>query len=495
MLENILMGFQMLFTFENILALIAGTVLGYFVGAMPGISATIGMALLIPFTFGMNALPAIIFLIAIYKASYVGDSIPGTLINTPGGAAAAATAIEGYPLCQQGKAKKALGMTIWGSGAAAILSAIMMIFLTLPVANFALSFGSPEYFLLAVMGLSVVAGLSKGNLLKGLIIAAFGVFLTTIGMDPIGGGSRFVFSFYFLEGLPFIPAVIGLFAVSEIFIIMSKKSKEKEVSKLEGEGFTFEDFKQNWHAVIKGTVLGFFVGLVPAAGANIITWLAYNEAKRTARRPELFGKGSMEGIAATEASGNSSCNGAMVPTLTLGIPGSSPLAVLMGALMLHGVQPGPLLFERNPEIPYTIFATALVAAPVMIIVGLVGLRFFAMVTLVPKSIIGGLVLGMCALGAFAISNSMFGVWVAFIFGFVGYFLRQLNIPIPPLVLALVLGRMAESEFRRSMVMSGGSPMIFFERPIAIVIILLTVLMFTTPLLQNYLRKRKDKAAQ
>jgi len=443
----------------------------------------------------MNPLPAIIFLIAIYKASYVGDSIPGTLINTPGGPAAAATALEGYPLSKQGKAKKALGMTIWASGFAAIVSAIMMIFLTLPIANFALSFGPPEYFLLAIMGLSVVAGLSMNSLAKGLMIAAVGLFLTTIGMDPIGGGFRFVANFYFLEGLPFVPAVIGLFAVSEIFIIMSKKKKEGEVVKLEGEGLTFQEFKENGGPIFKGTILGFIVGLIPAAGANIITWLAYNEAKRTSKRPELFGHGSMEGIAATEASGNASCNGAMVPTLTLGIPGSSPLAVLMGALMLHGVVPGPLLFERNPEVPYTIFAAALVAAPVMIIVGLLGLKYFALVTLVPKSIIGGLVLGMCTIGAYALTSSMFGVWVAYIFGFVGYFLRRLDVPIPPLVLALVLGTMAEGEYRRTMLLSGGSNMIFFERPITIIIMILTVFMFVGPFVQNYRKKKKEAAAK
>ncbi|MCL2578646.1 MAG: tripartite tricarboxylate transporter permease [Oscillospiraceae bacterium] len=493
-MANLMYGFSLLFSGNNFLVLLIGVVVGYFLGIVPGISAAVSLALLIPFTFGMDPVSAMILLTTIYTAINFGGGIPAILLNTPGTPSAAATVLDGYPLAQQGKAKKALGITMFASGIGGFFSVIMMIAFSMPLALFALRFGPPEYFILAIMGLSVVAGLSADNLTKGLILASLGLFLTTVGMDPIGGGFRYVMSFHLLEGIPFVPALIGLFAISEIFSMMEEASaNQKPMEKIDGEGITVAEVKSCRRAIGLGSIIGFIVGLIPAAGPNIAAWMSYNEAKRGSSNPENFGKGELAGVAAPETSNNAAAAGGLVPTLALGIPGSPPLAVLIGALTLHGITAGPLLFERNPEVPYSIFATMIIATPLMMILGLVCIKYFALVTLIPKTVLAPIVLGVCTVGSFAVSGTMFGVWAAYIFGVVGYIFKRFGFPIPPIVLALVLGRMAETNFRRSMLMSGGDLSIFVTRPITVVIMLLTILMFVYPLIKSQIKKRKAAA--
>jgi len=494
-MEHMMMGFSLLFTFESLLMMVIGCVMGYLLGVMPGISATIALALFIPFTFNMDVIPAIVLLICVYSAQNFGGGITSILLNTPGSPSAAAAVLDGYPLAKKGQAKKALGMQIWASGVGEASSAILLIVFSLSLATFALRFGPPEFFLLALMGLSVVAGLAADNMVKGLIMAVIGMFLTTIGMDPIGGAFRYVASFYFLEGIPFIPALIGLFAISEVFVMITEKAEGKQLVEISGEGLTFEEFKSCKGPLTMGAGVGFLLGLVPAAGPNIASWIAYSEAKRMSKNPENFGKGELAGIAAPETANNAAATGSLVPTLALGIPGSPPAAVLLGALSLHGIAAGPLLFERNPEIPFTVFAVSLVIVPVLMAIGLFGARYFSLVSKAPKTVIAPLILATCTVGSFAIGGTMFGVWVAYIFGVIGYILKRFNFPAPPLVLALVLGRLAESNFRRSMLMSRGSLTIFFERPITVVIMILTVFMFAYPFIQSYIKKKKAAAGK
>ena len=490
MLTDLLLGFQHVLQPGNLLALLIGAIAGYFIGAMPGLTPTIGIALLIPFTYGMSPVASIVMLVSLYMAAEYGGGITAILVNTPGTPAAAATALDGYPLAKQGRATKALGMSIMASGIGALFSTILMILFAIPLASVALKFGAPEYFALSIFGLSVVAGLSSDNIIKGLMVVSFGLLLTTIGIDPIAGTFRYTFTYNLMEGIPFTQAMIGLFAISEVLnMIANKDSTYNEIEKLEGKLPTINEIKRCLFTIIRGSLIGFGIGMLPAAGANVACWVSYNEAKRTSKNKENFGKGELEGIAAAESANNSAVCGAMVPLLTLGIPGSSSTAVLIGALMLHGMQPGPLLFDNNPEIPYSIFASLLIAVPVMLAIGLGGTRIFSLVTLIPNNILAAMVLGTCILGAYSLSNSMFGVWIALIFGVIGYFLRLFKFPIAPMVLALVLGSMAESNYRVAMLMGGGKATIFITRPLSVVILILTLVLFCAPIIQSKMRKK------
>ena len=495
MLENLAMGFGLILQFKNIAAILAGTFIGYFVGALPGLNPTLGIALLIPFTFGMDPVTAMALLVSLYVACEYGGGITAILVNTPGTAAAAATALDGYPLAKQGKAGLALGMCMIGSAIGAFLGAIGLILFAVPLANFALSFGGPEYFALAVFGLSVVSSVSSGSVIKGLMAAALGVLITTIGLDPITSTERYVYSYDFLEGIPFVPAMIGLFAVSEVMIMLEDTAAgEYAVEKASDILSVLKELRRCMVVILRSTVIGFIVGVIPAAGANVASWLGYFDAKRISKHPELFGKGAIEGVASCETANNSAVPGAFVPLLTLGIPGSSAAAVLIGALMIQGLQPGPLLFERNPEIPYSIFAGLLLSTPIMLVVGLGGARLFAKLTLVPKSILGTVVLGVCLLGSFALGNNIFPVWIACGFGILGYLMRKFDFPIAAMVLAMVLGEMAENNFRLSMLMGEGSWSIFLTRPISLVIFLLTAVMFCWPLVNSWIRRKQAEVA-
>lgn len=478
------------------MALFAGTFIGYFVGAMPGLNPTLGISLLIPFTFGMKAVPAMVLLTGLYMACEYGGGITAILINTPGTSAAAATALDGYPLTRQGKAGKALGISMISSGIGNFLSTLLLIVSAVPLASFALKFGGPEYFALAFFGLSIVSSLSMDNMLKGWTSAILGLLLSCVGVDKIDGVSRFVVSYHFLGGVPFVPAMVGLFAISEVFILFGE-TEEKGTVGYDGivsDLPTAADIKFTMPATLRGTLIGYIVGVIPAAGANIASWLAYNDARQRSKRPELFGHGAIDGIAACESANNAAVSGALVPLLTLGIPGSSAAAVLIGALTIQGLQPGPLLFTRNPEIPYSIFAAFLVGAPLMTLLGLYCAKFFAKVTLVPRETLAFSVLGVCVLGTYALDNSIFGVWVAFAFGVLGYVMRKCDYSTAPMVLAMVLGQMAEYNLRLALLMGKGSFMIFLRRPISLVVLALALFSFVAPLWKKYRTKAKESKA-
>ncbi|MDR1731287.1 MAG: tripartite tricarboxylate transporter permease [Synergistaceae bacterium] len=492
MLEHLTAGFVHIFEPSALLALLAGTVIGYFVGAMPGLNPTLGISLLIPFTFGMKPVPAIVLLTGLYMACEYGGGITAILINTPGTSAAAATALDGYPLTRQGQAGRALGISMISSGIGNLLSTVLLLFSAVPLAAFALKFGGPEYFALAFLGLSIVSTLSAEDLIRGCISAIFGLLLSCIGVDAVSGTSRFVVSYHFLGGMPFVPAMVGLFAISEVFSLFEKSEEKSLAGNVEGKVDslpTVEDIKYVMPTILRGTLLGYIVGVIPAAGANIASWLAYNNARQRSGHPEKFGHGAIEGIAACESANNAAVSGALVPLLTLGIPGSSAAAVLIGALTIQGLQPGPLLFTRNPEIPYSIIAAFLLGAPLMTGLGIFCARFFAKVTLVPREIVAFSVLGVCILGTFALDNSMFYVWVMFAFGIVGYFMKKCGYPAAPMVLAMVLGQMAEYNLRLALLMGKGSFMIFLRRPICLIVLILTLFSLAWPLWRKYKMKR------
>ncbi|MPM13957.1 hypothetical protein SDC9_60317 [bioreactor metagenome] len=485
MIENFVNAFGYFMHAPSLLALLTGTVVGYFVGAMPGLNPTLGISLLIPLTFAIEPVPAIVLLTSLYVACEYGGGITAILINTPGTSAAAATALDGYQLTQQCQARKALWISILSSGSGSFLSTLLLIFLAIPLASFALKFGGPEYFALALLGLSVVSGLATGNVIKGWMSAIAGLLISCVGIDKIDGIPRYVINMYFFEGIPFIPVMIGLFAISEVFVLFEKKAYMcEEVGGQTNDIPSKAELLRCLPTVLRGTIIGFIVGVIPAAGANIASWLSYNDAKRRSKRPDQFGKGAIEGIAASESANNSAVSGAMVPLLTLGIPGSSAAAVLVGALMIQGLQPGPLLFARNPEIPYSIFIAFLLSVPLMTAIGLFCAKPFAKIANISREVLAFLVFGACVLGSYALGNSMFPVWVAFVFGVIGYVMRKFDFPTAPMVLALVLGPMAETNFRLALLMGEGSLLIFLKRPVSVVILLLTLFAFLSPLMSK-----------
>ncbi|MCL7749228.1 tripartite tricarboxylate transporter permease [Halalkalibacter alkaliphilus] len=495
MIEQLLSGFSTVLGSSVLLMILLGTVAGYFIGSIPGLTPSIGIALLIPFTFGMEPVAALVLLVSLYVAAEYGGGITAILLNAPGTPAAAATSFDGYPLAKQGKAGKALTVSIVASAIGAFISTILLIFTAVPMANFALNFGPAEYFALALFGLSLVSSLSEGSLVKSLIAMFIGLIIVTIGMDPVNGVPRFAVTTDLLGGVPFLPALIGLFALSEVFYMLEAKQDKnnKKVNRIERFGLkdTKETLSKFKGTLIRSPILGYVIGIIPGAGVTIASLISYNEAKRSSKNRDSFGKGNPEGIAASEGANNAAVPGSLAPLLALGIPGSASAAILIGALTIQGVQPGPLLFTEYPEIPYSIFASLLLSIPLMLAVGLFGVRLWVNVTLIPKRLLAVVVAGICILGAYAYSNSMYSVWIMLIAGIVGYLFRKIGIPTTPIVLAMVLGFMMEVNFRRAMVVSDGNLLFFLSRPIAFVLIALAVLTLLVPIIRSIKSKKKE----
>lgn len=490
MIENLFMGFAAFGDPYVWAALVVGSLVGYLIGAIPGLGPSLGVALLIPFTYGMDPVVAIVMLVAIYAAAEYGGAITAVLINTPGTAAAVATAWDGYPMTQQGKAGVALNLSIIGSGIGIIVSTILLIVTAIPLSELALSFGPGEYFALALVGLSLVSGLAEGSALKGAIAMALGLGLATVGLDTQTGVPRFAYTPEFFEGLPLVPVLLGLYALSEVlFMLEDGPSAKVKNMKIGGIlAVPFSTYYQLKGHIMRSSLLGYIIGVIPGAGASIASFISYIVARKTSKTPEMFGKGSAEGLVASETANNAAVSGAMAPLLALGIPGSATTAVLIGALMIQGIQPGPLLFTRNPEIPYSIFASLFVGVPVMVIIGLAGAKIWAQVANIPRPAIAGIVAGICIIGAYASENSIFPVYVMTAFGVLGYLLRKARIPLAPIVLALVLGEMLETNFRRAMVISKGGYDIFYAHPLTLGLLLVAAASFVIPAINSFRKK-------
>jgi len=472
-------GFATVLSGYNLLALIMGSFMGIIIGAIPGLTATMGIALLVPFTFGMNPITGIVMLLGIYTGAIYGGGIASILIKTPGTPAAAATVFDGYPMAQKGMAGKAIGIATVASGIGGTFTALCLTFFAPILANFALRFSAPEYFALAVFGLSVTVTLAGRSPLKGFISGAVGLLIAMVGLDPIGGFPRFTFGMVELTGgFSFVPMLIGLFALSEGFrqvetILTAPKVKAvlteilPKLRELKGLSVTF----------IRSCVIGLIVGITPAIGAETSCFVSYSEAKRTSKHPELFGTGILEGVAAPQTAENASTGGDMLPMLTLGIPGDAATAVLMGALTIHNLQPGPLLFRDHSELVHQIFGGMIVANFMFVILGLTFARFFARVINIDHRYLVPMIFIACMVGSYSINNVLYDLATCVFFGFLGYLMIRYDYPVSPMVLAQILGAMMESNFRRSLVMSRGDPSILVTRPIALTILILAA--FTT----------------
>ncbi len=486
---------QNLFQPIVILSTLAGVVMGIAFGAMPGLTSTMGVCLLMPLTFGMDAAPGMLMLIGIFCGALYGGSITACLINTPGTPSAAATVLDGYPMTLKGEAGRALGISTVSSFGGGIISGIIMILIAHRLAMISLSFSAPETFALAFFGLSIIASISGKNLVKGLMAGCMGILLSMIGIDNITAFSRFNFgSVFLMKGLSFIPVLVGLFALSQCFLTCEELYIERPRAKKTRNPIpNKKDLRIIIPTILRGGITGTFIGIIPGAGGDISAFISYDMERRFSKHPELFGTGLPEGIAAPESSNNGTTGGALIPLLTLGIPGDANTAIMLGALQMHNMTPGPALFLTRLTDVHTIFAGFMLANVFVLTLGLLGQNMFVKIVSIPKRILVPVIMVMCAIGSYSINNNFYDVLVMFIAGVVGYFLTKGGFPLSPIVLALILGQMCEGNFRRSLVMSQGSYKIFFTRPICAAFIILGTAAILWPLIKGirgYFKRRK-----
>lgn len=475
----LLKGFGTVLSGYNLVALLLGSFFGIMIGAIPGLTATMGIALLVPFTFGMTPITGIVMLLGIYTGAIYGGGIASILIKTPGTPAAMATTFDGYPMAQKGLAGKAIGIATVSSGVGGTFTALCLAFFAPILAGFALRFSAPEYFALAVFGLAVTITLSGRSPVKGVISGTLGLLLAMVGLDPMGGFQRFTFGFPELSGgLSFVPMLIGLFALSEAFRQVEVLLTAPRVTTVIRNVLpSLEDLRACLPAYVRACPIGLIVGITPAIGADTSAFLSYAETKRASRHPERFGTGVPEGVAAAQCGENASTGGDVLPMITLGIPGDAATAVLMGALTIHNLQPGPMLFRSHPEVVHEIFAGMILANVAFVVLGLLFARFFARVINIDRKYLIPLIFVSCMVGAYAINNVFYDLVTAVVFGFVGYLMMRYEFPVAPMVLAQILGAMMESNFRRALAMSRGDPTVFLTRPITVIILVLAA--FTT----------------
>ncbi len=481
---------QQIFNFETLIFMFLGIAGGMAIGALPGLTATMGVAILVPFTFSMPTVPSLLMLIGIYVGAIQGGSIPAIMIRTPGTPAAAATSFDGYPLAMSGQADKALSIALFASFIGGLIGTFILAVASPVISRFALKFGPAEYAAFGIFALTIIVSISGKSLIKGFIVAVFGLLLSSIGMDPISGVMRFTFgSLQLMDGLSFIPVMIGLFAISEVFDGFQKIAQVKQI-KFDVKRLLprLSELKEIWVTLIRSSIIGSFIGSLPGAGGDIAAFVSYNEAKRVSKHPENFGKGEINGIAAAESSNNAVCEGAMIPLLTLGIPGDSVTAVLIGAFLIKGIQPGPMLYAKDPLLVKTIIIGFLIANIFNYLIALVGARFFAKLVSIKRCYLLPAILMLCIVGSYGIRNSIFDIFIMFLFGVIGFVFQKKDYPLGPIVLSLILGPLIEGNFRRALILSSNDPAIFITRPISLTFIILAVMSVVTTL---WIRKKKS----
>ncbi|MBM4155241.1 MAG: C4-dicarboxylate ABC transporter permease [Lentisphaerae bacterium] len=474
------------------LCLLLGTLVGMVIGAIPGLTATMGVALLTPLTFDLEIMPALALLVGVYCGAIYGGSITAILFRTPGTPASAATLFDGHPMMRCGEAGRALSIAAWSAAAGGIIGTLLLVFLTPQISRFALSFGPAEFFAMAVFGLSTIVALSGESLLKGAVAAVGGLLLATVGMDPVSGYPRFILGqASLMEGVPFIPALIGLFAVAEVFCARGGGTA--------GAGAAAEgnlrvpvfppaaDARRCGWTAVRSSLLGTVVGAAPGAGCDIAAFLAYSVARQRARAGERFGEGEAKGIAAPEAAKSGAISGAMIPLLSLGIPGDSVTAILVGAFVLHGVQPGPLLFREHAPLAYAILGIVMLGHVAVLVCSLFTARLMTRALKADPRFVAAGILALSMLGAYAIRGQAADMAVAFAFGLLGVAMRRGGYPAAPLLLAMILGGMAEENFRRMLIVSSGSAAFLFTRPIAAAMLLVSAASVVAGLLRGRAR--------
>ena len=487
LLAGLAEGAALVFQPFPLLLIVLGVLIGIAMGSIPGMTATMTVAVLVSFTFGMSPTEGMMLLLGIYGGALYAGSIPAILIRTPGTPSAAATIFDGFPLSQQGEAGRAIGIATVASFVGGATSVVLITLISPEIADIALRFRSPEYFALAFFGLTIIASVSGDSIRKGMISGLLGMLIATIGIDPVQGFPRFAFGYTSLTaGIQFIAVMIGLFGLAEAF----KRYKEG-IDSIDAEQKvgnllpSRSDLNKIKNTTVGSSIIGTFIGAIPGAGGDIASFVTYNETKRWAKKATPpFGEGNVRGVAAAESGNNASTGGALVPTLTLGIPGDSVTAILIGALLVHGIRPGPALFEEERGLVFSIFVGFFVVYVVILIAGLLGAHLWVRILNFPAMYLWPAIIVLCVVGSFALRGGIFDVWAMVLAGLLGFIMRMDGYPLAPMVLGLILGPIAEQNLRRSLELSDGSLDIIYTSPIAMTILVLSVISLFTPLIAN-----------
>ncbi len=477
-LQNLITGFSVISSPYILWMATMGCFFGTIVGILPGLGPAATIAMLLPLTFGMDATPAMVMMTSIYYGAKYGGSTTSILINVPGEGASVVTTFDGYQMARQGRAGAALGISAIGSFFAGIVGTFGLIFICVPLAEFSLKFGPAEYFSLIVMGLLTIIFVGGKSITKSLMSGILGLALGTVGTDFVQGAPRFVYGFPMLmEGIPFVAVVMGLFGIGEVLVSAEERMKLKPIKvKFSQLWPTVADVIESKWAILRGTVVGFLVGALPGAGSTIASFIAYGMEKGVAKNPERFGKGAVEGVAAPESANNAACSGAMVPLLALGIPGSGATAVMLGALILYGLKPGPLLFHQSSAFVWALIASMFIGNFILIIMNLPMIPVFAYSLRIPYGLLYPAIILICIIGGYSLNTNIWDVWLIIIFGIIGYLFKKCDIPGAPLVIALVLGPMLEYALYQALNLSHGSLSIFVTRPISATLLAIAAVM-------------------
>jgi putative tricarboxylic transport membrane protein len=496
-LEGLAYGFGVALTPENLLACLFGVLIGTIVGVLPGIGPVGAMALLLPSTFALSPTTALIMLAGIYYGSMYGGSTTSILVNVPGEAASVVTAIDGYQMARRGRAGAALAVSAVGSFVAGSLGVVGVMLFAAWLAEAALQFGPPEYFALTVAGLAVLSRLTGGSVVVSLVMVGLGLAIGTVGMEPISGYRRFTFgSMQLSQGLELVPIIMGLYGVAEVLVLAEEGLRRSEIMKVAlRELFpTREEWRRSSWPIARGSVVGFLTGLVPGPATVLATFISYSIERRLSRTPERFGAGAIEGVAGPEAANNGATAGAMVPLLSLGIPFSPATAILLGALVIHGIQPGPLLITNQPAVFWGVVASMYIGNVLLLILNLPLVGVFASILRLPRHVLSTFVLLLCLVGAFSLSNSFLDLWVLVGMGLLGYLFRKLAIDPAPLIVAVVLGPVMEKTLRQTLFMAHGDWRLMVFRPLSLALLLLGALVLLGPSIAALLRRRTAVAA-
>lgn len=474
-LEQLFYGFSIAITPMNLLWAFVGVTVGTIIGVLPGVGPVTGIAVLLPLTFGRDPASALILLAGIYYGAMYGGSTTSILANIPGESSSVMTAVEGYELAKKGRGGAALGIAAFGSFIAGTLGLVLLGFLAPTMAKVALKFGPPEYFTLMMLSFTLVAALSTNNIIKGLISTIIGLLVSTIGIDNLTGEARFTFGVMgLLDGIEFVIVAIGLFAIAEILVNL--EVMQVPITQLKKFRFrellpTKKDWKESAFPILRGSLIGFGIGCLPGGGATIGSFITYGVEKAVSKTKELFGTGHMPAVAAVESSNNGSAAGGFIPLLTLGIPSGGSTAVLLGGFMLLGISPGPTLFQLHPDVVWGLIASMYIGNVMLLILNLPLISLFMQILRLPYAVMSLFICVISALGIYSLSNDLFSLWIMLFFGILGYIMRKLDFPLPPLLLGTVLGTMMEDAFRQSLALSEGSWLIFLQRPLSLTLLI------------------------
>lgn len=490
-LQNLLMGFTVALTPQNLLFALLGSTLGTMIGVLPGVGPVAGVAMLIPLTFQLNPTSAIIMLTALFYGTQYGGTITSVLLNVPGEASSAITCLDGYAMAKQGRAGVALSVAAIGSFIGGTFATICLVLAAGPLTRMALQFGPVEFFALIVLGISLLIGLAGKSMVKALMMGIFGLILAMVGMDPVRGLPRFTFGrMELMDGIGFVPVIMGLFGVAEILESAEKKLTHITLAKMSTLVPNKDDVRKSVGPIIRGSLIGTLLGLVPGMTGSASSFLSYIAEKKVSKYPDRFGTGMIEGVAGPETANNAHANGALIPLFTLGIPASPTVAVIMGAFMMHGLIPGPFLFKEHAAVAWGVIASFYVGNVILLILNLPLIGIWVKILRIPYGLLFTVIVAFMMVGAYSISNSTFDILVMILFGIVGYFLRKLDFPLAPIVLTLILGPLMERSLRTSLDMSQGNLGIFLESPIAVVLLASAALVLIAPAFK-FFRRRKE----